>query len=473
MAFDKDSKNIFLNYYNRILQEVVKSEEVTGTVTPLTPEQQAFKDRAKANGKNLNDNQVRIMYDSQLEMDKRNGTSFANPGKAAPAAPATNSKSSPIQGRPDPSTAAGQAAISQNQADIAAQTAANTKPTSTGIIARPDPSTAAGQAAIAQNQTSYPTAGSPAVVATPPPAPTGTPAPQQQTNTSDTKPIAMSGVPQTKEQQNAKFNQAKDLFKRQTGKDYTTMKDLSDNERQIFQGMLGSVNGISDDSGPYSSKTLDNIRQNSNAAIQAKTAAQKEEADYIGSQMSTTTAPSPTTAAPAAAAPAAPAAPAAAKPAANTSGYTQQQLDAFQKAHGTPFNPKSSMDRGKMAKMTGQAAVTSAMPGAGTKPGQVKTAPPTATATGGQFNPNAQIQRGVPANLPPGYVERQNSSLPGVLGTASNFLGRLGDTAKNVAMGTAGKVNPRPTAPPAAPQTQTKTTQAPKAKPTNTNQKVR
>jgi len=164
-----------------------------------------------------------------------------------------------------------------------------------------------------------------------------------------------------------------------------------------------------------------------------------------------------------------------------TSGKVQQQaqLDAFKKMHGTAFNPNSSMDRRKMAQMTGQASVSAAMPGGGNKPGQIKTAAPaapTATSPGGSYNPKAQVQRAVPANLPPGYAERQNSKLPGVLGSVSNFLGRAGDTAKNVATGTAGQVNPggsarfgyqSKTAAPKAPTTQTKTTAAPKAKPTN------
>jgi hypothetical protein len=148
--------------------------------------------------------------------------------------------------------------------------------------------------------------------------------------------------------------------------------------------------------------------------------------------------------------------------------YTPQQLAEFQRQHGTSFDPNSKMDRSKM--MNIQGGTKGALPGAGNKPGQLKT-PSTATTPGGQFNPNAEVRRGTPANLPPGYVERQNSKLPGVLGTASNVLGRIGDTAKNVAMGTAGKVNPKPTYPPQAAPTQTTTSKAPRPK--SVNPKIR
>jgi hypothetical protein len=148
----------------------------------------------------------------------------------------------------------------------------------------------------------------------------------------------------------------------------------------------------------------------------------------------------------------------------NTGAATDQEASLMKTLHGS-FNPNAPADKAKLDilrqvqqelgpnatenqiankayAMQQSQASQKAMPGAGNKPGQIKTPAPTQ-----QQAPQQQtgVRRATPANLPPGYVERQNSSLPGVLGTASNMLGRAGDTAKNVAMGTVGRVNPQPT----------------------------
>ena len=134
-------------------------------------------------------------------------------------------------------------------------------------------------------------------------------------------------------------------------------------------------------------------------------------------------------------------------------GFSLEQMAAFEKANGTPYNPNSSMDRRKMAQMTGQAAVNKAMPGGNNKLGQVKPSVPIAGAASNTV---------------------QNSALPGVAGSVSNAIGRTGDSIENFFKGQLGKgAQQRPTSPPPAPATQTKTTQAPKAKPTNVNPKVR
>ena len=145
--------------------------------------------------------------------------------------------------------------------------------------------------------------------------------------------------------------------------------------------------------------------------------------------------------------------------------YTPDQLAAFQAANKSTFDPNSSMDRGKMLKMLGRAPASgaatgssSSLPGAGMKPGQIKT--PTAnqqTQPGGAFNQGAQVRPAIPVSpqetqpggafnksaqvrpaIPVAQQRVPNSSLPGVAGSISNLFGRAGDTIQNIATGQAG-----------------------------------
>jgi hypothetical protein len=79
MKKKSDLDNIFESYVKGVVlnEAPVKPVEVAGTNTPLTSDEIAFRDRAKANGKNLNDAQVRIMYARQKELDAQNGTNYA------------------------------------------------------------------------------------------------------------------------------------------------------------------------------------------------------------------------------------------------------------------------------------------------------------------------------------------------------------------------------------------------------------
>jgi hypothetical protein len=122
----------------------------------------------------------------------------------------------------------------------------------------------------------------------------------------------------------------------------------------------------------------------------------------------------------------------------NYSGTAEQNIQLLKMAQGQGSQPQQAQ------------TAASALPGAGTKPGQIKTPVPS------QQQPN----------LPPGYVERSNSQFKGIPGSISNAIGRAGDTARNIAMGTVGKVNPKPTSQPSQ-QTSIQPKSTQKRRPTN------
>jgi len=411
MAFDRDTKSIFLNYYNKILEDVARPVEVSGpqpednTVRPgdKISKNDAIKQWEAASGKS---------YSSLTPAQKQQTARFIMGGMRSgtvPVPPGVTAKNQTAA----TSTSAPATATTSNDPNKDAAIAEFDRMTATGQPGAPNPVAAQAQNTLSQVPTLNPITGK---------AEASKAAPSATTSNDPNKDAAIAefdrmtatgqpGAPSPVAAQVPTFN---------------TMANISG---------VAPVQASAPKAQPTASSTMQQAATN---LSNTNTQQQMQQA------------------------------------AANTND--QARLAAFKKMHGTSFDPNSSMDRRKMAQMTGQTAVTNAMPGSNTKPGQIKTAPPapsTATRPGGQFNKNAEVRRGVPANLPPGYVERQNSKLPGVFGTASNMLGRIGDTAQNVAMGTVGKVNPSPTAPPQAPATQTKTTQAPKAKPTNANPKVR
>jgi hypothetical protein len=79
MGQNSDINNIFNSYRNNVLlNEAVKSVEVNEPAKPLTPEEKSFKERAASYGKNWTDAQARIMFARQQEVDKKNGTNYAN-----------------------------------------------------------------------------------------------------------------------------------------------------------------------------------------------------------------------------------------------------------------------------------------------------------------------------------------------------------------------------------------------------------
>lgn len=260
-------------------------------------------------------------------------------------------------------------------------------------------------------------------------------------------PIATAGVPKTKDQQMADYNKAKELFKLQTGKDYTKMGDLSPEDKPVWQGILGSVAGIEDtglNGGPYSYGTLQStgqeIKPEITQALETGQAAEKEYQDTVQSGATKPVVP---------VAPVAP--PATGTSPATTGGYTQQQIDAFNKANSAgredwKFKSNSRVDMEKMEKMFGKPGqpqnASTALPSAGMRPGQLKTSAPATTP-----------QSTVP-----------NSKLPGVFGSISNAAGRVGDTVQNIAQGKAGTgAQPRPIS--------TNTTQPPSSQPQQSNQR--
>ena len=356
MAFNTDTKSIFDRYVNNILEAVTPTVQATPSID---------------------------INQRRQEMQK-----------------------SRIAGRADTSTAAGQAAVAQNQANIAsaaATTAAQTKANdeyfkanrfakanqNPGLMGQPGPSTVStGPATPVPSPTP---AATPAATPSPTPAVTPSPAPTGRSEKA------------VQDELNAALN----------NKDQAKASKLFD-ELATVRKQTGAPNQATDLLKKYP-VAGDSTSSQPGAPVQQPVAGTAQKAGV----------------------------------------YTPDQLAAFQAAHKSTFDPNSSMDRGKMLKMLGGAPAggaatgsSSSLPGAGMKPGQIKT-PVTSTSPGGTPSTNAPVpvQRGTPANLPPGYVERQNSKLPGVLGSASNLIGRVGDTAKNIAMGTVGKVNPKPTPP--------------------------
>jgi len=145
-----------------------------------------------------------------------------------------------------------------------------------------------------------------------------------------------------------------------------------------------------------------------------------------------------------------------------TGGYTQEQIAAFNKANSAgrkdwEFNPNSRVDREKMQKMLGgtgqQSAASTALPGAGMKPGEIKTPTPAMAAAQQPQQPQPQqqmggalggISRGIGAV---GTAAKTalvgNQPLGGVAGGISKGIGSIGNIAKNVLIGGQQQGNPQ------------------------------
>jgi cell pole-organizing protein PopZ len=100
MGQNSDTYNIFGSYFNSVLLKeqtgqpasnedmknykstAVKPDEVVGKTTPLTPEERAYADAAKAKGKKLTDTQARLMFANE----KRVKEAPATQAQAQPAA---------------------------------------------------------------------------------------------------------------------------------------------------------------------------------------------------------------------------------------------------------------------------------------------------------------------------------------------------------------------------------------------------
>jgi hypothetical protein len=112
MKKKSDLDNIFDSYMkNIVLNEAVRPVEVTTPQAPLTPQEIAFRDRAKANGKNWSDGQARILYARQQELDKRNNTNYANTQSTTTAAEPTPQPAA----QPTAQTSTTQAPVNQAQ----------------------------------------------------------------------------------------------------------------------------------------------------------------------------------------------------------------------------------------------------------------------------------------------------------------------------------------------------------------------
>jgi hypothetical protein len=352
MAFDKDSKGIFLNYYNKVLEEIA-------TQTVVDENGNEVPDEGQITGL---PNQVKIDASKERMRNRPQPTGTPAPSTVStgPAAPAVNGPRAPI-----------------------APAAAGTSwMKSLGDSLRPSTGPAAPAAPTATATTTAPVA-APATGA-PKTAPEGLLASTRMNLLGANQPV-------------------------QTFSQYKAATEPNNPYAPTRQNTIGTAPGTSGFSGYANDSTANKFDKATNQPIGSTAAA--------------------------------------------GAGFSPEQMAAFEKTHGSPYNPNSSMDKRKMAQMTGQAAVSKAMPGGSNKLGQVKPSVPIAGAASNTV---------------------QNSALPGVAGTASNVIGRTGDSIENFFKGQLGKgAQQRPTTPPPAPATQTKTTQAPKAKPTNVNSKVR
>jgi hypothetical protein len=74
MSKKTDIKNLADAYKTLLLNEAVKPTESNEPTKPLTPEEKAFGERARANGKNWTDAQTRLMFQRQNEINAQKGT---------------------------------------------------------------------------------------------------------------------------------------------------------------------------------------------------------------------------------------------------------------------------------------------------------------------------------------------------------------------------------------------------------------
>lgn len=112
MGKNLNTGSIFGSYMNSVLlKEYVKPTESNEPSAPLTPEERAFADSAKAQGKNWTDTQAKLMFARQNEVKSQAGTvpniiKSGNPvtntqGTVAPYT-TPQSSASPISNRPAP-----------------------------------------------------------------------------------------------------------------------------------------------------------------------------------------------------------------------------------------------------------------------------------------------------------------------------------------------------------------------------------
>jgi hypothetical protein len=121
MGKNLDTDSIFGSYMNNVLlKEAVKPVESNEPVAPLTPEEKAYADSAKAQGKNWTDAQARLMFARQNEV--KQGATNTAPRPVAPAprpvapAPVAPAPVAPAPVAPAPVAPAPQAS-NQNQDD--------------------------------------------------------------------------------------------------------------------------------------------------------------------------------------------------------------------------------------------------------------------------------------------------------------------------------------------------------------------
>jgi len=69
MSKKSDMKNLADAYDSMLLNEAVKPTESNEPIKPLTPEEKAFGERARANGKNWTEAQTRLMFQRQNEIN--------------------------------------------------------------------------------------------------------------------------------------------------------------------------------------------------------------------------------------------------------------------------------------------------------------------------------------------------------------------------------------------------------------------
>lgn len=488
MAFNKDIHSLFDRYVKNILQEqgppkpveVGPNDPINNQVSPgnKISRNDAIKQWEQMTGKT---------YSSLTPEQKRQNARFLIQGMQTGQVTPPASLQGRLQGRPDPSTAAGQAAIAQNQQDIAAKqqqqadarkaqeesdrqslqriqnTGSNTSQpvatnpsstaTSTGTETQAQKEArwaAEAQAANAQTALNKTTGSTKDSVMQPSnsqdegkffdqmAAKAGIGASASIPTPEELAGVAPAGAPLTNNNQT----------KANTGGGVVIGNPSGSNSSSTSQSPVNAGGGI------VIGNPSGGTQQPSNTPVTLPSA---QGNITIGNPQGTSSSSQnqPTNAKPA-----------------STGGYTPEQIAAFNKANSAgrkdwEFDPNSRVDREKMQKMLGgtaqQPTASAALPGAGMKPGEVKTPAPAATTT---QQPQQQmggvlggISRGVGAA---GTAAKTalvgNQPLGGIAGGISKGIGSIGNAAKNVIMGG---------------QQQNNTTQQQAKRPISPNPKVR
>lgn len=443
MAFNKDIHSLFDRYVKNILQEqgppkpveVGPDDPINNQVSPgnKISRNDAIKQWEQMTGKT---------YSSLTPEQKRQTARFLIQGMQTGQVTPPASLQGRLQGRPDPSTAAGQAAIAQNQQDIAA------KQQQQADARKAQEESDRQSLQRIQNtgsNTSQPATTSPSSTTTA----TGTETQAQK----EARWAAEAQAANAQTALNKATGSTNDTSlqpSKQTPEELATLPKKNTNSIDPLAatgwGWGNTQQAIADTRANQASKTMLSIPTQTTPAPQPTPSTPPtnstdqtsefykqpgdntntdEELKKLGLNASTQST--------------------------GAGGYTPEQIAAFNKANSAgrkdwEFDPNSRVDREKMQKMLGstgqQPNASAALPGAGMKPGEVKTPTPTTTQ---QPQPQQQqqmggvlggISRGVGAA---GTAAKTalvgNQPLGGIAGGISKGIGSIGNVAKNVLTG--------------------------------------